>query len=85
MRNHRDQIIKEFTEFRIGMEKQRLHGGGHAPGFLVNYESGKLTAVKTFPLEKFHWLWEITGDELTLTFIASGLGLFHEVFHFKRV
>jgi hypothetical protein len=65
------------------MKKQWFPGGEYAHSFLITYESGKLTAVETFSLEKFHWLWEITGDELTLTWNASGLG--EEVLHFKRV
>jgi hypothetical protein len=84
MRNHRDQITKEFTEFRIGMEKQRLPGGGPASSFLVTYESGKLIAVETWRniLDQFRWVWEITGEELTLTFNAYGRD---EALHFKRV
>jgi hypothetical protein len=82
-------ISKEFSKFRIGMEKQLSHGGGLAPSLLVTYESGKLIAVETWltPISKSvkqeRWLWEITVDELTLTCNAFGLG--DEVFHFKRV
>jgi hypothetical protein len=54
---------------------------------LVTYESGKLSAVETFlnpygkSVEQERWVWEFTGDELTLTntvFVT-------EVLRFKRV
>jgi hypothetical protein len=91
MRNHRNRLTKEFTGFRIGMEKQwsHSHGGGLAPSLLVTYESGKLIAVETWltpyskSVEQECWVWDITGDELTLTFKAYGRG--EEVLHFKRV
>ncbi len=84
MRNHRDQIIKEFTKFRIGMEKQSSQYS-----FLVTYESGKLSAVETWrnkigqSVGQERWVWEITGDELTLTFNTYAPGI--EVLPFKRV
>jgi hypothetical protein len=89
MRDHRDQIMKEFSEFRIEMEKQRLHGGRPSSSFLITYESGKLIAVETgrtfrgLSMRQDRWVWEITGEELTLTFNAYGRG--EEVLHFKRV
>jgi hypothetical protein len=86
MRNHQDQIMEEFTEFRIGMEKQRLPVEC-ASSFLVTYESGKLLAVEILPnpwgqsVRQKRWVWEITGDELTL----EHTGFNTEVLCFKRV
>jgi hypothetical protein len=64
-------------------------GGQPSPSFLVTYESGKLIAVETWrylygqSMDQCRWVWEITVDELTLTYNAFGLG--DEVLHFKRV
>jgi hypothetical protein len=68
------------------MEKQI--GGQPQSSFLVTYESGKLIAVDTIHHNSWgqlqdNWVWEITGDELTLTFKAYERG--EDVFHFKRV
>jgi hypothetical protein len=71
------------------MEKQQLHGGRPSSSFLVTYESGKLIAVETWrdkigqSIGQERWVWEITGDELTLTFKAYERG--EDVLHFKRV
>jgi hypothetical protein len=87
MWNNKKKLTKEFTEFRIGMEKQRLHGGRLSSSFLITYESGKLIAVETWLnpygqlVEHCRCVWEFTGDELTLTntvFVT-------EVLRFKRV
>jgi hypothetical protein len=85
MRNPQHKIIKDFTEFRLGMEKQSLKYS-----FLVTYESGKLIAVETWhtnwgqSIRQVRWVWEITGDELTQTNTQIGK-LNAEVVHFKRV
>jgi hypothetical protein len=89
MRNHRfeAQIMKEFTKFRIGIWQQIR--GRPQISLLVTYESGKLSAVETFltpygeSVEQERWVWEITGDELTLT--IKGSRLVDKVLHFKRV
>ncbi len=88
MRNPQHKIIKDYTEFTIGMEKQSLQGGPFS--FLVTYESGKLIAVETWrnkigqSMRQDRWVWEITGDELTQTNTQIGK-LNAEVVHFKRV
>ncbi len=85
MRNPQHKIIKDFTEFRLGMEKQSLKYS-----FLVTYESGKLSAVKTWRVQggqillQERWVWEITGDGLIQTKTVPGK-LNAEVIHFKRV
>jgi hypothetical protein len=87
MRNSQNQITKEFAKFLIGMERQT--GGLLSSSFLVTYESGKQLVVeicrnwKGKSIRQERWVWEITGDELTLTFKAYERG--EEVLHFKRV
>jgi hypothetical protein len=90
MQNHGNRTIKQFTGFRIGMEKQQLHGGRPSSSFLVTYESGKLIAVETWlnkigqSMRQDRWVWEITGVGLIQTFTVIGK-LNAEVVHFKRV
>ncbi len=86
MRNPQHQIIKDFTEFRLGMEKQSSR---HS--FLVTYESGKLSAVETWRVVQGgkivfqeRWVWEIKGVGLIQTKTVPGK-LSAEVVHFKRV
>jgi hypothetical protein len=87
MRNHLNQIVKEFSEFRIGMENQI--GGQPSPSFLVTYESDKLSTVETVldprrqSLQQQRWVWEITGEELIMKYTASGFVTVD--LHYKRV